>query len=381
MGDYIQNLNSLASVTSLSQLKLDGEGQLEKRSALDTLGHRIADAFRSLSAAGRTAITARNGELLTAMQKAVDESTHHEVFLAREAGVKLSSALDRLTAANSGCYCSFLKNSIMGDPRVSALPETSRLALQSGLDSIAEEQSSAEWRGQMNELRDLFLGVEPEGFSLEEGVQKFGDGLRDTFRTISNSLDEHGINNVYYRDMERGHVKSIGGTPINGVQIKAQFPDPETHQSLYRALLSNFLADTSPDKVDADMKFLPFLAVACTQNGTSSSCPLLARDCGSNALRQLSQVGIGALPNSTSTSTTIARDSGNPRHILVRSDSTQKYFVNGDRSRPALQLEAGITMRIDLDGEPQKQTINGKDLYLPSFTLENASTRFTTEEL
>ncbi|MBR6673379.1 MAG: hypothetical protein IKL39_01455, partial [Mailhella sp.] len=68
MSDYIQNLNSLASVTSLSQLKLDGEGQLEKRSALDTLGHRIADAFRSLSAEGRTAITARNVELFSAMQ-------------------------------------------------------------------------------------------------------------------------------------------------------------------------------------------------------------------------------------------------------------------------------------------------------------------------
>ena len=59
MSDYIQNLNSLASVTSLSQLRLDGEGQLEKRNALSTLGHRIADAFRSLSAEGRTAIAAR----------------------------------------------------------------------------------------------------------------------------------------------------------------------------------------------------------------------------------------------------------------------------------------------------------------------------------
>ena len=376
MSDYIQTLNTLASVTSLSQLRLDKEGQLEKRSVLSTLGHRIADAFRSLSAEGRTAITARNAELFSAMQKAVDESTHHEVFLAREAGAKLSSALVRLT----DCYSAALKNGIMGDPRVAALPEVARLALQSGLEFISSEHPHAEWRGLMNTLRDTFLGVLPEGFSLEKGVETFAKGLRSTFLDISKSLDEYGIHDVYYRDMERGGVKNIGGTPIKGVQIKQDFPDPAVHRAMYRALLSNFLADSSSGKFADDLKFLPFLAVACTQNGTASACPLLIRDSGFDVVKQLALSGIATRPGGTSYSTSIVRDTENPRHILVRSDSSQMYFVNGDKSRPALRLETGITMRIDFGAEYTEPNADGKPI-LPSFTLENAYTRITAEGL
>jgi len=367
MSDYIQNLNSLASVTSLSQLKLDGEGQLEKRSALDTLGHRIADAFRSLSAAGRTAITARNVELFTAMQKAVTESTHHEVFLVREAGGRLEAALDRLqNRVDRNALFSRMKSEITSDPRLAALPQASRTALQRGLASIAEEQPRTEWRGLMNSLRDTFLGLEPEGFDLEKGVQKFGDGLREKFFKLDVAkMDQFGFHYSFNQDYPRACIKQVGDTPLSGHQT------PEH----YRGVLTDFLKSFSSDAAtqEKDMRFLPFLSVAATQDGTASACPLLARDSGHDFLKTFFAAGINSPILTTGHSTTISRDPENPRHILIQTVASQPYAHVEDRSSQALRMDARITMRIDLDGEPQKQTINGKDWYLPAFTLENAS--------
>ncbi|MBR5883283.1 MAG: hypothetical protein IKY97_07420 [Mailhella sp.] len=367
MGDYIQNLNSLASVTSLSQLKLDGEGQLEKRSALDTLGHRIADAFRSLSAAGRTAITVRNVELFSAMQKAVNESTHHEVFIAREAGGRLEATLGRLqNRVDRNALFSQIKSEVTSDPRLAALPKASRNALQRGLESIAAEQPRTEWRGLMNALRDTFLGVEPEGFDLEKGAQKFSDGLREKFfkRDVAR-MDQFGFHYSFNQDYPRACIKQVGNTPLSGHQT------PEH----YRGVLTDFLKSFSSDAAtqEKDMRFLPFLSVAATQDGTASACPLLARDSGHDFLKTFLAAGISSPVGTTGHSTTISRDPENPRHILIQTVASQPYAHVEDPSSQALQMDAHITMRIDLDGEPQKQTINGKDWYLPSFTLENAS--------
>ena len=368
MSDYIQNLNNLASVTSLSQLRLDGEGQLEKRNALDTLGHRIADAFRSLSAAGRTAITARNVELFSAMQKAVNESTHHEVFLAREAGGRLEAALDRLqNRVDRNALFSRIKSEITSDPRLASLPKASRTALQHGLESIAAEQPRTEWRGLMSSLRDTFLGVEPEGFDLEKGVQKFGDGLREKFfKKDVAKMDQFGFHYSFNQDYPRACIKQVGDTPLSGHQT------PEH----YRGVLTDFLKSFSSDAAtqEKDMRFLPFLSVAATQDGTASACPLLAKDSGHDFLKTFFAAGISSPIGTTEHSTTISRDPENPRHILIQTVASQPYAHVEDRSSQALRMDARITMRIDLDAEPQKQTINGKDWYLPSFTLENAGT-------
>ncbi|MBR3881402.1 MAG: hypothetical protein IKJ34_07415 [Mailhella sp.] len=376
------SLENLSSISSLDQLRLDGGGQLEKRSALGTIGHKIMDAFRSLSAEGRTAIASRNTALLSAMLDAVDASRTSGDVGTRGVEASLSKTLERLSAANTASYGKALAARIMSDPNVAAMPEASRGALQYGLATIASENPRDEWQSLMNGLRDTFLGRGPEGFSLERGVQKFGNDLRSLFFSAhATKLDEHGVHGVFYRDMERGSVKSVGGKPIDGVQIKKVLPDIKEYQQAYRAVLTDFLKDSSPDKVDSDMRFLPFLSIACTQNGAASTCPLLAGASGHDAVRLFLQSGINSPIGSTSHSTTISRDSENPRHILIQATASQLYSTIEAGSSPALKLETSITMRIDLDAEPTEKEVNGKQIFLPSFTLENASTRFTTEGL
>ena len=79
----------------------------------------------------------------------------------------------------------------------------------------------------------------------------------------------------------------------------------------------------------------------------------------------------------------ISRDSENPRIILIHSSVTQDLFAEGKShsDQAALRLAGSITMRIDLDGTPLHEVVNGKDVYIPAFTLENASIGFTTEGL
>ena len=109
--------------------------------------------------------------------------------------------------------------------------------------------------------------------------------------------------------------------------------------------------------------------------------PSAGRSCGHDASRLFLLSGISSPIGSTSHSTTIARDSENPRHILIHATASQLYSPVQAGSSAALKLETGITMRIDLDAKSTEQTVNGQQVFLPSFTLENASTRFTTEGL
>lgn len=375
------SLENLSHVTSLAQLRLDREGQLETRSALGTLGHRIMDAFRSLSAEGRHSITDRNVRLFTAMQKAVDESGQPGGSVG-ETRDKLQTALDRLISANCGDYVTSLKNGIMNDPRVAALPEVSRSGLQYGLDSLAQGLPGKDWRGQMNFLRDTFLGIDPEGFSLERGVQKFGDGLRSLFfGSQQKKIDDSGFHRSFYADIDRSFISSIGGTRIDSGQTRADIPDQVERRAHFRTILTDFLTKDASFR-EEDLRCLPFLSMAGTQDGTASTCPMLSRDCGHKGWDTLIPLGIAPTPGELHVDTTISRDSANPRQILVQTRVSMGLVSSGNsHNSPALKLETGITMRIDLDAEPTVQTVNGRQVFLPAFTLEGASTRFTTEGL
>ena len=62
------NIQNLASITDISQLKVGADNQLQQRSGIGTFFLKIGDAFRNLSQAGRASIAQRNDSILNAMR-------------------------------------------------------------------------------------------------------------------------------------------------------------------------------------------------------------------------------------------------------------------------------------------------------------------------
>ena len=367
MGDYVQNLNSLASVTSLSQLKLDGEGQLEKRSALDTLGHRIADAFRSLSAEGRTAITDRNLKLLSAMKSAVAESTQHEVFIAREAGGRLKTTLARLQQKNqvdTNAYFNDLRSSIMGDSRFKALPERLQNNLLNGLPGLKRGVPAEQWKSRVDVFAGYFFGKTPASFDLQKGVEKFQNQLvfgNEGFLSVVQQelVHENGVHESFYLDTNRGNIKSFNGeaTPA---------PGPECTQHCEEKLRS-MLGEQRKD-------ILPFVSMMATQAGLEAAKNFLPALSGMTEPGPINLFDAGLLSLR-----------GAIHDILISSDDDTLTIRNvfKDQFAPiddhpsniaSLICKGEISMVIDLKSEPDAITaMDGKTVYVPKFHLADAS--------
>ena len=367
MSDYIQNLNSLASVTSLSQLKMDGEGQLEKRNALSTLGHRIADAFRSLSAEGRTAIAARNVELLFAMQKAVNESTHHEVFPAREAGDRLEAALGRLqqkTPADTNAYFIHLRKGITDDPRFKALPERLQKNLLGGLPGLKRTAPADQWKSRFSVFAGYFYGETPAAFDLQKGVEEFQKQLvfgEDDFLTVAQQgkVRENGIHDSFYLDTNRRSIKSFNGAPT---------PDagPECTQHCEEKLRA-MLGEQRKD-------ILPFVSMMASQAGMESAKNFLPGLCGMGEtnFQNLHDAGLVPLKNPVHD----IHISSDGDTLTIRNDFKDRFasWDDYDTGTPSLTWRGTISMVIDLKADPDVvRAMNGNDVYVPKFHLADAS--------
>ena len=357
MSDYIQNLNSLASVTSLSQLRLDGEGQLEKRNALETLGHRIADAFRSLSAEGRTAINARNVELLSAMQKAVDTSTHHEVFLAREAGGRLEAALDRLqNRVDRDALFSQIKSDITSDPRFAKMPQSSKAALRQALANMADAHTGAkpsEWKDCADALKWAFFGEQPAGLDLDRGIEKFAASLKAGFLKPSMQAGiEDGFNKLTLLDFKRNAISKVGDIATPG-SMEAQF---------YKDALSSVM--------EGHEELMPFVSTVITQNGLGSLAQQLPRDMGFNIANPLTLCQASRDPRQQFTDVTVRREG---HELVVEAKYENGFHVSGTNGKAFSQL-AAATMRIDLEAAPERHMVDGQEVLIPQFRLENVST-------
>ena len=360
MSDFIQQLNSLASVSSLTQLKLDTDGELEKRSTLSTLGHRIMDAFRCLSSAGRTAITARNGELLSAMQKAVDGSKHHIVADVRTASGKLATTLDKLqNHINKGTYFAQIKGELINDTRFASLPETSKNALKAALENMKDPYQGAtpsEWKDCATALKWAFFGERPAGLDMESGIKNFADSLKEGFlKPTQQSKIKGGFHSLTYKDFERGAIKQVGNTPT----------PPRQSEAYYKEALTDLLGYNHID-------FLPFVSTVITQNGIGTVSMQLPRDSGHDIYRYLSYTTTGLNSAFQNDNVTLRREGDT---LVVDATYDYGFLTSGVAGKGCSQIST-VTMRIDLAAEPERHMVNGKEVLIPQFTLENVSTAF-----
>ena len=146
MAITLQNLQNLSNVTSLSEVHLSSEGQVEAHGGLKSAFQKIGDFFKSLTASGRAEIASRNERLLFAMQEVVKASRNSQHEQERALTGSLNTVLNRLTEAaahHRQKSVDDLLSSLRSERQFKALPEAARQQLEIAASSITRASTTA----------------------------------------------------------------------------------------------------------------------------------------------------------------------------------------------------------------------------------------------
>ena len=161
MAITLQNLQNLSNVTSLSEVHLSSEGQVEAHGGLKSAFQKIGDFFKSLTASGRAEIASRNERLLFAMQGVVEASRNSQHEQERALTGSLNTVLNRLTEAaahHRQKSVDDLLSSLRSERQFKALPEAARQQLEIAASSITSNLPRSSWQGALNAMKVRFYG-------------------------------------------------------------------------------------------------------------------------------------------------------------------------------------------------------------------------------
>ena len=384
------NIQNLASITDISQLKLGADNQLQQRSGIGAFFLKIGDAFRNLSQAGRAAIAQRNDSILNAMRAAVDNARETVRAEDRPMAQRLSSVFQRLQTANANravlsgletaitrlqTQASAVKHGLAGDPRFTAMPSLSQQLLCSALNSIdagrEPDKASAKER-----IKNDFFGVRPAGYNIAEGLRQFGEGLVDGFLNPKQQKEVHenGIHKSFILDTRRHSVSSFNGRAVPTVDDPAI---PGTNQDERKDNLAALCVRELRTIVGEEhQNLMPFISMMASQAGLDSALTYLPFMSGLSepADAHLAGAGIAPVYGSATHDCTISRE-GDTLSISIT--FSQGYASMGvDAPDAGLFCKGRLTMNIDLAAPPRPATVNGRDVLIPQFTLVNGDVRF-----
>lgn len=388
----LQNIQNLASVTSLDQLKVGADNQLQHRSAIGTFFLKIGDAFRNLSQSGRAAIAQRNEGILNAMRAVVDNARANVQAADIPAAARLTNVLQRLQTASANTnaealnslqrsitrlqtQASAVKHGLAGDPRFRAMPSLSQQLLCSALNSIdagrEPDKASAKER-----IKKDFFDVRPAGYNIAEGMRQFGEGLVDGFLNPKQQeeVHENGIHNSFILDTRRHSVSSFNGRAVPTVD-DPNLPgtDQEERKDNLAALCVRELRTIVGEE---HQNLMPFISMMASQAGLDSALTYLPFMSGLSEPGDVHLVGAGIAPvyGSATHGCTISRE-GDTLSISIT--FSQGYSSMGvDTPAAGLFCKGRLTMNIDLAAPPRPATVNGRDVLIPQFTLVNGDVRF-----
>ena len=386
------NIQNLASITDISQLKVGADNQLQQRSAIGTFFLKIGDAFRNLSQAGRASIAQRNDSILNAMRAAVDNARETVRAEDRPMAQRLSSVFQRLQTANANravlsgletaitrlqTQASAVKHGLAGDPRFTAMPSLSQQLLCSALNSIdagrEPDKASAKER-----IKNDFFGVRPAGYNIAEGLRQFGEGLVDGFLNPKQQKEVHenGIHKSFILDTRRHSVSSFNGRAVPTVDDPAI---PGTNQDERKDNLAALCVRELRTIVGEEhQNLMPFISMMASQAGLDSALTYLPFMSGLSepADAHLAGAGIAPVYGSATHDCTISREGDTLSISITFSQGYASMDVAA--SAAGLFCKGGLTMNIDLAAPPRPATVNGRDVLIPQFTLNNADVRFET---
>ncbi|MBQ2761126.1 MAG: hypothetical protein IJC28_02255 [Mailhella sp.] len=386
------NIQNLASITDISQLKVGADNQLQQRSGIGTFFLKIGDAFRNLSQAGRASIAQRNDSILNAMRAAVDNARETVRAEDRPMAQRLSSVFQRLQTANANravlsgletaitrlqTQASAVKHGLAGDPRFTAMPSLSQQLLCSALNSIdagrEPDKASAKER-----IKNDFFGVRPAGYNIAEGLRQFGEGLVDGFLNPKQQKEVHenGIHKSFILDTRRHSVSSFNGRAVPTVDDPAI---PGTNQDERKDNLAALCVRELRTIVGEEhQNLMPFISMMASQAGLDSALTYLPFMSGLSepADAHLAGAGIAPVYGSATHDCTISREGDTLSISITFSQGYASMDVAA--SAAGLFCKGGLTMNIDLAAPPRPATVNGRDVLIPQFTLNNADVRFET---
>ena len=388
------NIQNLASITDISQLKVGADNQLQQRSGIGAFFLKIGDAFRNLSQAGRAAIAQRNDSILNAMRAAVDNARANVQAADFPVAARLTNVLQRLQTASANTnaealnslqssitrlqtQASAVKHGLAGDPRFTAMPSLSQQLLCSALNSIdagrEPDKASAKER-----IKNDFFGVRPAGYNIAEGLRQFGEGLVDGFLNPKQQKEVHenGIHKSFILDTRRHSVSSFNGRAVPTVDDPAITGTNQDERKDNLAALC--VRELRTIVGEEHQNLMPFISMMASQAGLDSALTYLPFMSGLSepADAHLAGAGIAPVYGSATHDCTISREGDTLSISITFSQGYASMDVAA--SAAGLFCKGGLTMNIDLAAPPRPATVDGKEVFIPQFTLNNADVRFET---
>ena len=366
----LQHLQSLLGVSSLSDVKINDSGKLEKRSGIRALFARIGEFFQSLSAGGRAAIAARNEAVVSAMRQAVNEARTDAQPQAQQISRRLATVTDSLATAmkeNRSAAKKDVISKLHDDQRFKALPLRSRQTLERTLTDIADNMPVSDWKTHMDTVKNYFFLPLPPGADIDAGLQIFQNTSIQYFLQPSTQekVQEDGI-----------HTSFTGDAPRNGMTITGADLQKWQSPEVYATALKNFVGEEH-------RQLLPFISLMATQNGMDGMGEMLLIHMGITqkpASLIMADYGIMVMPNSER-SLSLSRE-GNDLLISSRFHVRYTRLEELQQAQPstdsALSFQGHVTMRVHLGSQPSEHTVNGKTVLVPQISMETDELHFTT---
>ncbi|MBR3881403.1 MAG: hypothetical protein IKJ34_07420 [Mailhella sp.] len=385
----MQNLQNLASITSLDQLKVGADNQLQQRSGIGTFFRKIGDAFLNLSQAGRASITQRNERIVQAMQRAVTAAALEVRAEDRPMAARLSSVFDRIKTAATNMNretIDGLKGAIDGlqirthalkyglhlNPAFDRLSVPAQKGLLYALDTISSKRIPDK-QSVMEQVKQSFFTAHPAEYDIDEGMRIFGESQIEEFlKPDQQEKIEDGIHFSFLKDANRHSIVSFNGQDImpaglapGGTLIREKF-----------AAYATIIKEAIPEK---HHRFLPFITMMASQAGIDAApafLPFLANVSTPSNLH-LSDANIVPLKEGTEHPLTLELKGD---HLIITSTFTNPFTtVNGPvDGELVLAFKGQVTMNIDLAAAPRTETVDGKQVFIPQFTIENGEVHFET---
>ena len=378
------NIQNLASITDISQLKVGADNQLQQRSGIGTFFLKIGDAFRNLSQAGRASIAQRNDSILNAMRAAVDNARETVRAEDRPMAQRLSAVFQRLQTASTNratlsgletaitrlqTQASAAKHGIANDPRFTAMSPHAQQGLCYALDSISAANKPGK-EAAMERVKNDFFGIRPETFNMEAGLQLFSDDLVEDFlRPIQQAkVKENGIHESFILDTRRRAIDSFNGVPV-----------PQSTDEASKDVIAGYCVQQLDTLLGAEHQDLkPFISMMASQAGLDSAQSFLPVMSGLSDPADAHLTNAQIMPNNSNSRhhTSITRE-GDTLHIVSSFDLSYKMYDSLE-GPTVLHCKGSVTMSIDLSAAPRREMADGKEVLIPQFTLNNGDVRFET---
>ena len=277
---------------------------------------------------------------------------------------------NRLTAFRMQAATGSPVDEVQRAPRFSAMPERSRQALISSIETVMAHTPQAGRQSAVERLKNDFFGIMPETYDISTGMQRFKDeNLIDGFlQPIQQGfVRDNGMHDSFHLDAVRGSIGHIGGIPM----------PPNQSRQFYEDALRQIIPEQHH-------RFLPFVSMMASQAGLDCAPAFLPFLSGAED-SHLMEAQMGPAYGADHVLNLFPVENG----LRIEHSFSQPYKAIDAPldEEPSLIQKGRVTMVIDFSAEPavhevqierRDEIVGQRTVYVPQVTLENGDLHFET---